>query len=87
MGTVHCRFLVTNIHNDMTERKIILTAVACEVKQIGEDFYNAININDEKAIGKAIFDLRNASLVAQLANSNLLTAEMKKKYLSNNAQN
>ena len=71
----------------MTEREIILTTVACEIKQIGEDLYNAVNNKDDNAIGKAVADLRGATLVSQLANSNLPTAEMKKKYLSNNAQN
>ena len=66
----------------MTEREIILTAVACEIKQIGEDLYSAVNNKDDNAICKAVADLRGATLVSQLANSNLPTAEMKKKYLN-----
>jgi hypothetical protein len=65
----------------MTDRKIVLIAVACELRQLGEDLYTAVNNNDEKAIGKLIADIRSCNLVAHSANSNLFTDDVKKKYL------
>jgi hypothetical protein len=71
----------------MTDREIVLIAVACELRQLGENLYSAVNEKDEKAIGKTISDIRSCNLVAHSANSNLFSDDVRKKYLCNNAQN
>jgi hypothetical protein len=65
----------------MTERKIILLAIACEMRQLSEDLYNAVNNNDDTATNTALHDIRKCSLYLQLTNSNLITPDMKSKYL------
>ncbi len=65
----------------MTNRKIVLITVACELKQLGEDLYTAVNNDDEKAVGKLIAEIRSCNLVAHSANSNLFSDDVKKKYL------